>query len=504
MKMRKNLLWAGTMFFLLISITFFSNRAKAAETIDLTPKDGAIASGASGSGWSYGQTEISGFGTTEGLNLTSGEFILTGTNTHCMIKIGVDVKKVTLQDCTIQPEDTYPAILINNTKGLELVIKGNNQLSTTQDKDYSLSSCGIFGMPYSEYTFSGNGTLNINASNAIGIYDGNITVDGATLNVYGEYGGISTTGRFVMNGGNVKLTTPTSSSTGVTYHSYGLQANSSVVINGGKLTISSGYIGISSTTFINISGGTTDITVDTHKEEGFAGMEASGSITISDGKVTITTPAFKAIDCSTTDIAEGTLSTNYTDASGAGTINSSDLVAPTSIKIKNLSYSSCKLTWDKISSAQYYDIRYSMYADGPWEYAGRAKTNSFKKDGLSPGNVYYFQIQSGASGYTPSDYSSTVKIKVLPAAPTKVKAKKKGSSLKISWKKIKKVSGYKIYISNKAGSGFKCVKTVTSGKAKKYTKKGIQRGKTYYVKIKSFYKTSSKTYKSKFSKVAHS
>ena len=73
------------------------------------------------------------------------------------------------------------------------------------------------------------------------------------------------------------------------------------------------------------------------------------------------------------------------------------------------------------------------------------------------------------------------------------------SSIKITWKKCKNVSGYKVYRSTSKKGKYKCIKTVKGTKNNYYTDKNLVPNKTYYYKIKVYLKKSKKTYNSKFS-----
>lgn len=83
-----------------------------------------------------------------------------------------------------------------------------------------------------------------------------------------------------------------------------------------------------------------------------------------------------------------------------------------------------------------------------------------------------------------------------PAKPKQVKSltvKVVGTnSIKISFKKVAKAKGYKIYQATKKNGKYKKVKTIKQKKAKRitYTKKKLKSGKRYYYKVRAY-----KTYK---------
>ena len=71
-------------------------------------------------------------------------------------------------------------------------------------------------------------------------------------------------------------------------------------------------------------------------------------------------------------------------------------------------------------------------------------------------------------------FTANVKIK---------KAAASGKSVKLSWKRNKKATGYVIYRSTKKNSGYRKVATTRKNTTSVTNKKGLKAGKTYYYKI---------------------
>lgn len=90
-------------------------------------------------------------------------------------------------------------------------------------------------------------------------------------------------------------------------------------------------------------------------------------------------------------------------------------------------------------------------------------------------------------------YSKWSSYKYFSTATVTKSVKVKGKSIQVKWNKIKGASGYKVYASTKYGKGYELVATVKKGSTtsttfKKYNKKALQKGKTYYVYVKPYYK----------------
>lgn len=63
--------------------------------------------------------------------------------------------------------------------------------------------------------------------------------------------------------------------------------------------------------------------------------------------------------------------------------------------------------------------------------------------------------------------------------------RKTGTTAVLKWKKVSGADGYQIQMSTKSSSGFKKIKTLSSGK-KSYTKTNLSKNKTYYFRIRAY------------------
>ncbi|WP_026525725.1 fibronectin type III domain-containing protein [Butyrivibrio sp. MB2005] len=118
--------------------------------------------------------------------------------------------------------------------------------------------------------------------------------------------------------------------------------------------------------------------------------------------------------------------------------------------------------------------------------------------------VYKAQVRSYATinGVTYyGDWSPTAFFFTQPSKGARdavVGAKISGSKLKVSWKKMDGVSGYNVYVSDKANSGYKKVKSVKANKGSvtvsKYGKKKFKKNKTYYIYVQAYKKVNGQTF----------
>ena len=90
----------------------------------------------------------------------------------------------------------------------------------------------------------------------------------------------------------------------------------------------------------------------------------------------------------------------------------------------------------------------------------------------------------------------------VPAKPKNVKVvKKSSSSLKVSWSKVKGVSGYVVYAKVPGKKKYKKIKTLKSWKKNKLTHKKLRKNKTYKYKVRAFVKKKGKKKYSSYSYV---
>ena len=158
-----------------------------------------------------------------------------------------------------------------------------------------------------------------------------------------------------------------------------------------------------------------------------------------------------------------------------------------------------KLTWKKVSDATGYVVYRKNSGSKSWKkikIVKGASKNTYTDSTVKSkhGTVYSYRIESykSVNGQTAKAVSKEKKILRL-TAPTKLKiANQKGRKLSVTWKKQKKISGYQIqYSTGKTfAKGTKMTNIVKS--SDKAVIKKLKKGKTYYVRIRSYQKSGSK------------
>lgn len=169
-------------------------------------------------------------------------------------------------------------------------------------------------------------------------------------------------------------------------------------------------------------------------------------------------------------------------------------------KLENVS-SGVSITWKKVSDASGYIVYRKTSGSSKWvkikTLKGAGKIRYTDKAVKSKnGKTYAYQVVTykDAKGYARVTSASKQKSITRLVAPTKLKVSNvKGKKLQVCWKKQSKITGYQIqYSTSKTfAKGNKVVK-VSKSAAKKTIAK-LKKGKTYYVRIRTYTKNKTGT-----------
>ena len=173
------------------------------------------------------------------------------------------------------------------------------------------------------------------------------------------------------------------------------------------------------------------------------------------------------------------------------------------VKATATGYGTVQLKWNKVDGANGYEIWRSTSKNKGYKKiktVNRGTTLTFKNTGLKTGTKYFYKIKA-YRGTAVSEFSVIVNATPKLAAVKGFKALKGKNKATLKWKKVSGASGYVIYRSTKAKSGFKAVKTIKKGKTVKYVNTGLKKGKTYYFKVRAYRTVSGKKVYSSYTSV---
>lgn len=178
--------------------------------------------------------------------------------------------------------------------------------------------------------------------------------------------------------------------------------------------------------------------------------------------------------------------------------------APGRVKAESAGYQSVRISWNRVSKANGYQIYRATSKTGNYKRIKNTTTASFKNTGLTTGQKYYYKVRAykkSGNNTLYSGFSNTASAKPALAAPQRVKAKAGKRRAIIRWKKVSGASGYKIYRSAKKNGKYKAVKTIKKQRTVAFTNKNLKKGKTYYYKVRAYRTVKGKKVYSPYSKV---
>ena len=172
------------------------------------------------------------------------------------------------------------------------------------------------------------------------------------------------------------------------------------------------------------------------------------------------------------------------------------LATPSSVKASGKTTGNT-VSWSKVTGATKYQVYARRYSNGKWGSWSRVTTTSktsYTHTKAAYGSSYEYKVRACYDDSVGSFKSSS---KVARLAQPKVTAKKSGSNLKATWKKVSGAQKYVVYrryysASKKKWSSWTKVKTTTSTS---YTDKKTKKGVYYQYKVVACKGSSSSTAK---------
>lgn len=178
--------------------------------------------------------------------------------------------------------------------------------------------------------------------------------------------------------------------------------------------------------------------------------------------------------------------------------NSSAFAAVTKpAKVKNTvvetaSSTSVDISWDKVSRATGYQIYRLDPETGSYTKLATIKNNktfAYTDTALTSTTEYTYKVRAYLT-YDGSNYyggfgdvtSATTK----PAKVKNLKATTKSSSVKLSWGKQSRGTGYQVYRLNSKTGKYEKIATIKDPKTVSYTDKAVKKGTTYSYKVRAY------------------
>ncbi len=174
------------------------------------------------------------------------------------------------------------------------------------------------------------------------------------------------------------------------------------------------------------------------------------------------------------------------------------LYPPKSVKAVQTAAAKVKVSWKASEGAENYRVYRSEKKNSGYKKISEVTACSYTDKKCKAGKTYYYKVTSTNGRSFESQKSDTAKVKLM-AAP-KIKVAIKGKTAVVSWKKIKGVKGYKVYISDKKKGKYKQAANIKKAKKVKCSIK-LGNKKSCYIKVRAYKKNGKKTVYGKYSAV---
>lgn len=149
-----------------------------------------------------------------------------------------------------------------------------------------------------------------------------------------------------------------------------------------------------------------------------------------------------------------------------------------------LTTSSVQLSWSKDSSVSGYEVYKN---DKKIATINKNSTYTYTDKKVSSSTTYSYKVRSYkvVNGKTYYGSYSTIKATTKPLTPKTNLTKLKNNSIKTTWNKINRASGYEVHMATSKGGTYKLIKDEKKGNLY-YTKTNLTKGKTYYFKVRAY------------------
>ena len=163
----------------------------------------------------------------------------------------------------------------------------------------------------------------------------------------------------------------------------------------------------------------------------------------------------------------------------------------TGLIVKYQSTSKIKIWWMKQNGVSGYEI-YRYDSDKKKYIKVKINTKSywttFTDKGKKSGTVYKYKVRAftkvnGKKVY--GEFSTVLTTATKMQRPILV-IYSLNKQPRLSWGKVRGATGYEIFMSTKKSGGYKKLKTISKTNIIKYTKSKLQKGKTYYFKLRAY------------------
>ncbi len=134
--------------------------------------------------------------------------------------------------------------------------------------------------------------------------------------------------------------------------------------------------------------------------------------------------------------------------------------------------------WDEVDGAEKYKVYRKNESDKKWSVVGETKKTTYSDTDIKNGVEYSYSVKAAGENGVYGNLASGVKCKALKK-PSQLDVSADKTGVVITWNKITKATGYKVYRKTDGATKWTCIKTVKDNKTTEYTDKKVESGKRY-------------------------
>lgn len=180
-----------------------------------------------------------------------------------------------------------------------------------------------------------------------------------------------------------------------------------------------------------------------------------------------------------------------------------NISTPSSLKVSTRNTTSLKLSWSKVGGVSGYQLQ--RKSGDSYKTLVNTTSTSYTAKKLKAGTTYSFRVRAYKTIDGKKYYSAwkTLKTPTKPSRPSiKTPSTNKKHQIIAKWGKVTNCSGYQVQYSKKRSfSSVIATRTVSGSSKTSYTGKNFTKGKTYYVRVRSYKTVDGKKYYSSWSSV---
>ena len=168
-------------------------------------------------------------------------------------------------------------------------------------------------------------------------------------------------------------------------------------------------------------------------------------------------------------------------------------VKPINLKAVNSTKNSIQISWDKVDRATGYEVFRSTSENSNYVRVKTITDNNTTQiisPNLKEDTTYYYRVKAYIEVDGKKIYSNSATLKAATLKPINITELKmvanSTNSIRISWKQVDDVDGYEVFRSTDKNGKYTKIKTITNNTTVSIASPNLQKGTTYYYKVRAY------------------